>query len=345
MSQFLSEEPGQYRARALLWQFIALYLCFHAPSALTQDEPKIENVLQQGVFSTLFEPSGITAIGSSSYLIVEDEAAKALRRVDVLSDKGVMALDEIPITLGKGFIQRQLLGRLDDLEGAARGADNRLYVIGSHDDAYKGKLSARQKIFSFSITNQGTERPHSRHAISASLKATYPELAAGFRRGKQDRNEALNIEALAFDRKRDRLLIGLRSPRIDGDAIVVSLLNPGAFLEQDADPVWAESLWKLELEKGGLRALSYDDATDSLIAVSQRESGKSQRFKLWVIAADGQSLPRRVKSTDKDLFTAVEGIVSTDDGILFIRDDGNRRKKQRASWFLLSRQQLGIETQ
>ncbi len=279
-----------------------------------------------------------------SFLVVDDEYRTALQRIDVPenSDDSELIFQETALALGDGLIQRQLIGRLDDLEGAARGLNDRLYIIGSHNDAYKGKLSSRQKLVSFSIGAQGTENVLTKNSVAKSLRNRYPALAEKYRSSRQDRDNALNIEALAFDRKRDRLLIGLRSPRIDSSAIVVSLLNPTEFMQPDAQPDWAESIWTLDLDKGGLRAMAYDDRSDSFIVVSQRETGKKKRFKCWVIAADGSSAPRRVKSKKKKLFANVEGVVSTPEGILFVRDDGKRKKKQGASWFLLHREQLGL---
>lgn len=318
----------------------------------------IQKIHLEGRFSSLYEPSGIIALDSTSvstrYLIVEDEPARALHLVNISKTDNSLHSSEEVMSLGDSFIQRQMLGRLDDLEGAARGIDNRLYVISSHDDAYKGRQSSRQKLTSFSISGsmpakksspQRTQYPLMRKDLYASLKAQYPELAKKFQSSKRNSKDRLNVEALAFDRKRQHLLIGFRSPRLAGNAIVVILKNPDAYLQQQSEPDWADNIWTLDLEKGGLRAMSYDEPSDLLLLVSQRESGKSQRYKLWSVAADRLSAPQRIHSTDKQLFNNVEGLTSTPDGITFVRDDGNRRKKQGATWFQLQRQQLGIESQ
>lgn len=336
-------------AASIIWTCLAGYnplVSAHAKEAIAV--PDIEQTYRDGRFTSLFEPSGIATLDktgvSTRYLIVEDEAVRALHVVDFTDTDDKQHLNEKVITLGKGFFQRQMLGRLDDLEGAARGMDSRLYVITSHDDAYKGKQSNRQKLISFSLSDQGDQQPLMRKNLYASLMAQYPELAEKFRKSRRDASDRLNVESLAFDRKRQHLLIGFRSPRLSGNAVVVVMKNPQAYLQEQAEPDWAKDLWTLDLEKGGLRAMTYDDPSDNLIVVSQRESGKAQRYKLWTVAADGQSAPLQIHSDDKNLFDNVEGLTSTPDGVVFVKDDGNRRKKRGASWFVLQRRQLGIDS-
>lgn len=313
----------------------------YLPAANSSETVKIDYIESKGRFESLYEPSGITWLQGRDFLVVEDESRQALTRF-TLRESGTV-VQEHSFAIGNNFIERQTIGQLDDLEAAARGNGNRRYVIGSHSDANRRRFSARQKFISMLIDEKGAGNVQIRLGLAQELKSNYPLLRNALEKAGKNAQQALNIEALAFDRKRKRLLIGLRSPTIEGDAVIVILLNPEDYFQDNADPAFADSLWTLNLDNGGMRAMTYDDESDALLAVSRRESGKSRSFKLWLIDAGGQTVPRRIRSKKKDLFNNVEGVVSTGESVLFVRDDGQRRKNRGASWFSLNRNQIGID--
>ncbi|MFK7892183.1 MAG: hypothetical protein AB8B63_15305 [Granulosicoccus sp.] len=318
---------------------LALLSCL--PVAYSSETVEGNDIESKGKFESLYEPSGITWLRGRDFLVVEDEPHQALTRLTIEEKDAVVV--ERSFAISSSFIERQAIGQLDDLEAAARGNGNRRYVVGSHSDANRKRFSARQKIISLPIDAHGHGTVRVKLGLAQELRSNYPALRDAMRNAGKDDQQTLNIEALAFDRKRNRLLIGLRSPTIEGDAVIVPLLNPEDYFQGNADPVFADSLWRLNLDNGGMRALTYDDESDTLIAVSRKESGKSRRFKLWLIGADGQKKARRIRSEKKDLFDNVEGVVSIGDSVLFVRDDGQRRKNRGASWFSLHRSQIGVD--
>ncbi len=183
------------------------------------------------------------------------------------------------------------------------------------------------------------------------LLDSYPQLAIDAQGKKKKKAAAMNIEALAYDRSRDVLLIGFRTPVLDGKAIIIRLMNPDAYLTDAAQPELDRALWSVDLDKGGLRAMTYDDQTDQLLLVSRRENHKDDSYKLWRLSADGQEPAVRIEVGDQEaMLDSVEGLIpialgpSLGSGVLFVRDNGNAKKGHGGDWFVLTRKQLGLHT-
>lgn len=180
---------------------------------------------------------------------------------------------------------------------------------------------------------------------------SYPQLAESAQGKSRKKAAAMNIEALAYDRKRDSLLIGLRTPVLDGKAIIIRLTNPDAYLNDVAPPELDKTLWSVDVDKGGLRAMTYDEQTDQLLLVSRRENSKDDSYKLWRLSADGHGPAERVDiGEQEDMLDSVEGLApmvldpSLGSGVLFVRDNGNAKKGRGGDWFVLTRRQLGLDS-
>lgn len=128
-----------------------------------------------------------------------------------------------------------------DLEGAAVVAD-RAYWISSHGRNAKGKKeAARHSFFASTVSDRdGTVRilPFGT-PFTGLLEAILDEpqhkglgLHSAARRAPKEEG-GLNIEGLAPARD-EGLLIGFRSPLVDGRALVVHLMNPGQMIEGSA---------------------------------------------------------------------------------------------------------------
>lgn len=307
-----------------------------------------------GRFSTLYEPSGVVPLPDGRFLIVEDEPERALRLVsiDLSSDNTISLKNEANLGLPQGLTTRLAIGELDDLEGAAHDQTGRLYVVSSHDDSAPHWSSKRQKLLRFSIQDGRMHEVSRILTLRRDLLARYPQLEAESKaQGKKKEAGAMNIEALAYDRSRDDLLIGFRTPVLDGKSIIVRLMNPDAYLSDDAPPELDESLWSVDLDEGGIRAMTYDDQSDQLLLISRRENHKKDSYKLWRMAADGKTPATRIDIGDQeDMLKNVEGIApvnlgqSSASGLLLVRDNGNEKKGRGGDWFILSRKLLGLDS-
>ena len=311
--------------------------------------------LDARTFDKLYEPSGVTRLSDGLLIVIEDEPRRAMRRVTIAVDEaapiaGSSATDAIDIVdekrlkRAKGADAGADVGDLDDLEGIARDATDRVYVIGSHDDAEGRLASDRQKLVRYAVRGDRMSDAAMTRRLRRDLLDAHPEIAVEIADGGRT-DGTLNIEALAFDRRRGELLIGLRTPRLDKDAVIVRLTNPDAYVEGTAAAAFADAPWTLDLDKGGLRALAYDDRTDQLLMISRRESGGGGAYKLWRAAADGTSPPSRIRlPAEDDPFDDVEGLVPLDGtaSVLFVRDDGDRDEREGGGWFAVSRERLGL---
>ncbi|ASJ71896.1 DUF3616 domain-containing protein [Granulosicoccus antarcticus] len=318
-------------------------------------DPSTNNLSMKldGSFTTLYEPSGIAPLPNGRFLIVEDEPAQALRLVtaEVLTGNAVALKDETRLELPSSLTERLSVGVLDDLEGAAHDQLQQLYIISSHDDSTPYWSSERQKLLRFSIRDGRMHNVSTKLTLRRDLLKSYPQLATDTEGKSKKKAASMNIEALAYDRSRDVLLIGFRTPVLNGNAIIIRLKNPAAYFNDDAQPELDKTLWSVDLDKGGLRAMTYDDQSDQLLLISRRENHKDDSYKLWRLPAAGQEPAIRIElGEQEEMLKRVEGLAlmdldpSPDSGVLFVRDNGNTKKKQGGDWFILTRKQLGLNT-
>jgi len=293
-------------------------------------------------FDAVYESSGAATLPDGRVLVVDDEAGAPLHlmRIDRAGDEPATS-EQRRLQPPRNLRQRWRLGRLDDLEGACSDAAGRVTVIGSHNLQAGIDETDRRTVARFRVEGNRVSGIEVRRDLRTALLGDVPAIAAAMREGgKHDRD--LDIEGLACDTRRDRLLIGLRAPRLDERAIVVALANPDDWLGGGAEPALERTV--LDLDGGGIRAMAYDAVTDGLVLVSRDDTGKKKRFKAWWQDAAGVSEPIRLKLDDKKMLDDVEGVTVLEDArhVLFVRDDGRRDKGRTGSWFVLDRETLGL---
>jgi hypothetical protein len=106
-------------------------------------------------------------------------------------------------------------------------------------------------------------------------------------RGMGDRkykDGGINVEGIAWDSRGGRLLLGLRSPVVDGHALVVPLRlrDPnGAFSTGNLKVEGAQAI-RLPLGGGGIRSIEYDDRRKAFSVLGGAAAdGEKADFKLW----------------------------------------------------------------
>lgn len=100
------------------------------------------------------------------------------------------------------------------------------------------------------------------------LEAWLFEKVGELRRLSRGRSGPLNIEGMTWDRARQRLILGLRSPQSGGRALFVALRIGDASRPLSAANLTAESQL-LSVDLGGLavRGLGYDTATNRILII------------------------------------------------------------------------------
>ena len=140
------------------------------------------------------------------------------------------------------------------------------YIVGSNSQPEKGDRNALVR-FAFDPTAQTViGAPEAITDLRNFLFDNVPELKDA--KDKPGNAGGLNIEGLAWDVNNDRLMLGLRSPVVNGQTLVVplKLRDPrGAFSREN---VQAGAAIKLSLGGLGIRDIHYNTRTNSFLIVA-----------------------------------------------------------------------------
>jgi hypothetical protein len=224
-----------------------------------------------------FEASGVAHVpGTSGVLFVDDSRAREVFWMEIGSDGAQ-----------KGMVESVPLAGTDitDLEGITSDGRN-FFVVGSQSKAtgFDGDGLAR---FSFDPATRRVDGVERIQGLKAWLAEQLPELQ-GTARKAGDR--ALNIEGIAWDPRGKRLLLGLREPVIDGQALVIPL----TFRDRSA-PFTAGNLVvdggkaiRLPLNGAGIRSLEYDERARTFRIIAGAGLSKQDRD-FRILGWDGDS--------------------------------------------------------
>lgn len=190
-----------------------------------------------------------------------------------------------------------------DIEGAAL-IGSRIYWISSHGTNDEGDPRPnRHRFFATDIESNGN------HINLKSVGTPFLDLVKiledsaelkDFHLGEAAKKatkskDGLNIEGLTRTPE-DKLLIGFRSPIPDEKALLVSLENPQAVIEEKAEPKLGKPIL-LNLGGLGIRSIEYSDAKKSyfIIAGSYDTEGD---FQLYQWSGNASDAPKLIKGVD-----------------------------------------------
>jgi len=261
-----------------------------------------------------FEASGVVAVpGTDGILFIDDGKQDRVFWVR-LDESGKQAGEITPIPLGV---------EIEDPEGLT--SDGSFYYIVGSQSRPKSERNALVR-FTFDPQTR-TARAEAINNFRDLLIANVPQLKGN---GEQKGSDGgLNIEGIAWDPTRQQLLLGLRSPIVNGAALVIPVKPPAA-----GQPFTAENLSIVEpraisisLDGLGVREIQYDPNVKSFLIISGApETISKTDFKLWEWDGNAGSAPREKLFLDEDAFDRPEGIshikVNGRD-IIFIVGDGS----------------------
>jgi hypothetical protein len=298
----------------------------------------------------LSEPSGIAQLPhpDGRFIIVNDTNAQKALFVAEIGENGKLHSRKLDFPDSP---------ELDDLEGVALSGDW-IYVISSHSADDDDDDSNARRIARFQIGEDRVSRlqdvrgaKHLKKRVKQALQAKHPQLE-----DEDFADEEFNIEGFAT--QDDEFLIGLRSPIVDGKAMVVRTY--GLQRAYGIDPaeygVFANSV-PVDLNKGGIRSLSYiPDLGGYLLVSGKTVSGQEEfdcelttshsiaKFLLWFW--DGKERCMQVSCFDMEqdgVKIQPEGISpATVDGrqtICIVSDDGDEDNQIPGRYSLLSETQ------
>lgn len=237
-----------------------------------------------------FEASGVVHVPSTpGVLFVDDGRTREVFWMELNAD-GSQKSAAVPIPLGAD---------VTDLEGITHDGSS-YFVVGSQSKAtgFDGDGLVR---FDFDAAARRVEHVERIQGLKKWLAANVTQLAdAASRIG----DAVLNIEGLAWDPTRERLLLGLRAPVVGGDALIVPLR-----FKDRAAPFRIENLEidaggaiRLPLNGAGIRSIEYDVPSSSFHVITGAGSNKgSKEFRIVEWTGTGStvrevtSYPSRLK--------------------------------------------------
>ena len=295
----------------------------------------------------LYEPSAIQQLPDGRFLIVEDEVAHPFSLVSIAANGAISHR-----SLGPGWFEgNDAFWKLDDLEGLALDSDGYIYAITSHSrDGDGDQKKSRDKLVRFKIEGNRVSEPKVVKGLKSALIAAHPALAAAALVGDVKGGGGLNIEALEISpdprREHCRLLVGFRSPLLDGRAIIASVENPVALFEEDQEPRISPVLALLDLGGNGLRGMSYISALGGYVLISGPVARERVQFQLWFWSGLVGDAARQISVEGLAGFEHAEGIspalMNGRQQIMIVSDDGSREEGRYGRFLLLDVTQLRI---
>lgn len=167
-----------------------------------------------------------------------------------------------------------------DLEGITTDGEY-FYVVGSQSKA-KGGDAAGLARFMFDAANQQASGTQAVSGLKKFLAENVVELS-GMENLKY-KDGGINIEGVAWDPLHKRLLLGLRSPVVDGQALVVplKLRDSKAALSVENLEVVGRKAIKLPLGGAGLRSIEFDESRKAFhLITGAGPNSEKMDFKTW----------------------------------------------------------------
>ena len=239
-----------------------------------------------GLFGKKPEASGAIAVPGGNGLLLVDDGRKNELLWMPLDDTGKQAGDLKPVPLNVKFF---------DAEAITYG-NSYFYVITSQSDPGKAESNTLLR-FAFDPQTQ-TLRGAQAEIVSdlrGFLLKSVPEISA--KGAEPGLNGGLNIEGLAYDPNNERLLLGLRSPFLGSQAVLVplKLINPLLPLSLNNLKVDTPSVIPLGLGGQGVRDITYDAHLKTFLIISGApETERKTDFGLWEWSGNTADQPRRI---------------------------------------------------
>lgn len=250
-----------------------------------------------------FEASGVVYVpGTDGVLFVDDDRTDEIFFMRVGQDRKQAGR----ITTVK------LSANIIDLEGITTDGAY-FYVVGSQSKPKGGDLTGLAR-FKFDPQNQRVVDTQSIAGLKSFLANNVDEL-----RGMQQttyEDGGINVEGLGWDPNGKRLLLGLRSPVVDGQALVVplKLRDPQGAFSFDNMEVDGGKAIRLPLNGAGIRSIEYDELSKAFrLITGAGPNSEKVDFKIWEWSGNAQ--PPTLRETDKfDRRLKPEGITRVKSG-------------------------------
>ena len=314
------------------------------PSLLTSPASNTVELRALGInmFNGVYEPSAVQQLPDGKLLIAEDEPNHAFSIVSIDPSGRFIEDEALDTRVITGFKRR-----LSDLEALARDDEGFIYALTSHSRTRKGNRSPdREHLMRFKIQDGNVLGLTSYDNLTQVLETDHKLHDLIRERTKAEVSfEEINIEGMAFDPVKKRLVLGFRDPEFNNMALVAFISNPKDVFERNAQPEFDE-VAVLDIDGGGIRSLNYDPVLKNYVIANEVKDENGQKFsQLWTWSGNPTDEPQKISLPNLQHITNVEAVDSiTVNGkpqMILMGDEGNASQKITAKYMLVDYSQLG----
>ena len=314
------------------------------PSLLTSPASNTAELRALGInmFNGVYEPSAVQQLPDGKLLIAEDEPNHAFSIVSIDKTGRFIEDEALDTRVITGFKRR-----LSDLEALARDDEGFIYALTSHSRTRKGNRSPdREHLMRFKIQDGNVLGLTSYDNLTQVLETDHKLHDLIRERTKAEVSfEEINIEGMAFDPVKKRLVLGFRDPEFNNMALVAFISNPKDVFERNAQPEFDE-VAILDIDGGGIRSLNYDPVLKNYVIANEVKDENGQKFsQLWTWSGNPTDEPQKISLPNLQHITNVEAVDSiTVNGkpqMILMGDEGNASQKITAKYMLVDYSQLG----
>ncbi len=281
------------------------------------------------------EASGVAQSATDRFIIIDDRKNKFFQAT--LDDT-----DQLTATNLK--LDNSVSWSLEDMEGVAKKPmDSWIYAITSYSGSNK---KSRQQLVRFQIQEDDTIYCMEKVKNAKRLKSRIKSCLLKRFKSLPNENE-FNIESLCWAEDGQELLIGLRSPVIKGQAVIVRTQGIDQAFSGVALSFLHKEITTLKLKGGGVRAMAHIPDLDGYLLISGKN--KKDGYYLWFW--DGKHSIKKIlrfpatTGESKDEIQP-EGLCAVTDGksksVLIVSDDGDMGDDTPGKYWLLSSEKYGL---
>ncbi len=294
------------------------------------------------MFNGVYEPSAVQRLPDGNLLIAEDEPNHAFSIISIDKTGRFVEDEALDTRVITGFKRR-----LSDLEALARDDEGFIYALTSHSRTRKGNRSPdREHLMRFKIQDGNVLGLTSYDNLTQVLETDHKLHDLIRERTKAEVSfEEINIEGMAFDPVKKRLVLGFRDPEFNNMALVAFISNPKDVFERNAKPEFDE-VAVIDIDGGGIRSLNYDPVLKTYVIANEVKDESGQKFsQLWTWSGNPTDEPQKISLPNLQHITNVEAVDSiTVNGkpqMILMGDEGNASQKITAKYMLVDYSQLG----
>ena len=313
------------------------------PSLLASPTNNVSELRALGInmFSGVYEPSAVQQLPDGRILIAEDEPNHAFSVLSIDKSGHLVEDEALDTRIITGFKRR-----LNDLEALARDNEGFIYALTSHSRNRKGQRSPdREHLMRFKIQGGDVLGLTSYNNLTQVLESDTKLHDLIRERTKAEVSfEEINIEGMAFDPVKKRLVLGFRDPEFNNMALVAFISNPKDVFEHNAKPEFDE-VAVLDIGGGGIRSLNYDPVLKNYVIANEVKDETGEKFsQLWTWSGNPTDEPHKISLPNLQHITNVEAVDSiTVNGkphMILMGDEGNASQKITAKYMLVDYSQF-----